>query len=146
MDANKITAFLDEFEAITGVKTAAVQEYLGQRDFEQEKDSEGDNPEDRKYVTKKRLRQLVKMLPVAALGGGLGYATGRLVRKGLTSETMKSLTRAWRARHPTASRAIKKYGPPVLGGAAAGAGMLAAMRSKTVRKWLEKDDEGSRSK
>lgn len=135
----RTAAFFDELQ-----KISAVQDYLGERSFEQEKNSDGvPEHQDQGFVTKKKLKQLAIMLPVAAGGYALGHGVGAAGRRWLTSKETKSKARKTLGRlyqkHPTLTKALM-VGVPTAGVTAAG--YLALKRSKRVRDWIEGKHEG----
>lgn len=138
MDPEQTTAFFDEL-----TKIGAAQEYLQERGFEQEKNSDG-VPERQGYVTKKKLRQLAIMLPVAAAGTGLGVASGRAIRSYLRSPHAAKSLLNFERQHPKVGPLLIRGVPP----AALAAGTLAAglgvMRTKKVKDWIEGRHEGAR--
>lgn len=141
MDRNVLGGFFDEL-----TKIGAAQEYLQERQFEQEKNSDGvPEHQDQGFVTKKKLKQLAIMLPVAAAGYGLGTATGKGIRDWLANPSgAGAALRRFEQAHP-------KMGPILIRGvpvAAAASIPLAAgvalMRNKKVKDWIESRHEGAR--
>jgi hypothetical protein len=95
-------------------------------------------PEERKkYVTKRKLIRLAKVVGAAGAGAGLGTAAGigasKLLRK-YRPQIMEKIQK----------HKLQKWLPPVAGGLAAGTGMLLATKDKKVKQYIEQDDEGKR--
>jgi len=138
MDPRQAIAFFDELE-----KISAAQEYLQERQFEQEKNSDG-VPERQEPVTKKRLKQLAIMLPVAAAGTGLGVAAGRAMRNYLASPSGAARAlRQFEQHHPKMGPILIRGVPPAavaMGTLAAGLGV---MKAQKVRDWIESRHEGT---
>lgn len=90
-----------------------------------------------RWITKEKLKRHAKTLAAVGAGAGLGYGTGKLVRRYVRGPGMKHL---WKL-SPKWQERIKKYSPAaatIVGGA----GVLAASKlRRKADKYVEKGDE-----
>jgi hypothetical protein len=89
--------------------------------------------EDDRWVTKEKLKRLgTTVLPAAAIGTGLGYATGKMLRRQVHPGSL-----AVRAGRKVPKELLMKYGPALLAGVSAAAAAAKYNQRKKVREALE---------
>jgi hypothetical protein len=92
--------------------------------------------EERDPMDKSKLRNLLlTVVPATALGTGLGYATGRLIRRHAGPAIRRNVPES----------VIRKYGPAVASGLATGAAAAAYYHRKSVGEAMEKKHEKRRA-